>query len=322
MKAIVIEKPHHIRVENVNYPTFESGKTILQVLACGVCGTDYKIYSGETEAVYPVIPGHEIVGIVKKSDSFEKGQFVVVDPNKVCGRCEYCRQGKVNLCTNLKATGVTEPGGFSEALIVEDEQVYPLLKDVPLERAVFSEPVSCILNGIRRIRHLSPEKVLIVGAGSIGVIFAMLLEKMFVAGEIALFEEDEKRAEYAEKNFNMKVSIEKISGMYDLTIECSGSVEGFKTCFEHVGKGGTILQFGVVPKGEKVEISPFEIYKKEIRILGACLNPFTMREAVRIIESGEYEFERLVTDTLTLEEVKNYLETHKKPFMKAMYRNI
>jgi len=120
----------------------------------------------------------------------------------------------------------------------------------------------------------------------------------------------------------MKVSVEKISGMYDLTIECSGSVEGFKTCFEHVGKGGTILQFGVVPKGEKVEISPFEIYKKEIRILGAYLNPFTMREAVRIIESGEYEFERLVTDTLTLEEVKNYLETHKKPFMKAMYRNI
>jgi len=322
MKAIVIEKPHHIRVDDVNYPTFEKGKTILQVLGCGVCGTDYKIYSGETEVVYPVIPGHEIVGIVEKSDSFEKGQLVVVDPNRACGRCEYCRQGRVNLCTNLKATGVTEPGGFSEALIVNDKQIYPLSKDVPLERAVFSEPLSCILNGVRMIKNLSPEKVLIVGAGSVGAIFSMLLEKMFVAGDITLFEKDERRAEYVEKNFNMKVVIERISGMYDLTIECSGSVEGFKTCFEHVGKGGTILQFGVVPKGEKVEISPFEIYKKEIRILGSYLNPFTMREAVRIIESGEFKFEKLVTDVLTLEEVKNYLEAHKKPLMKAIYENI
>jgi len=322
MKAIVIEKPYHIRVDDVDYPTFKKGKTIIKVLGCGVCGTDYKIYSGETDALYPVIPGHEVVGIVEKSDSFEKGQLVVIDPNRACGRCEYCRQGRVNLCTNLRATGVTESGGFSEALTVNDEQVYLISKDVPLERAVFSEPLSCILNGVRMIKNLSPEKVLIVGAGSVGVIFSMLLEKMFVAGDITLFEKDEKRAEYVEKNFNMKVVVGRISGMYDLTIECSGSIEGFKTCFEYVERGGTILQFGVVPKGEKTEISPFGIYKKEIRILGSYLNPFTMREAVRIIETGEFKFEKLVTDVLTLEEVKNYLEAHKKPLMKAIYKNI
>lgn len=322
MKAIVIEKPYHIRVDDVGYPTFKKGKTIIKVLSCGMCGTDYKIYSGETDALYPVIPGHEVVGIVEKSDSFEKGQLVVIDPNRACGRCEYCRQGRVNLCTNLRATGVTESGGFSEALTVNDEQVYPISKDIPLERAVFSEPLSCILNGVRMIKNLSPEKVLIVGAGSVGVIFSMLLEKMFVAGDITLFEKDEKRAEYVEKNFNMKVVVGRISGMYDLTIECSGSIEGFKACFEYVEKGGTILQFGVVPKGEKTEISPFGIYKKEIRILGSYLNPFTMREAVRIIETGEFKFEKLVTDVLTLEEVKNYLEAHKKPLMKAIYKNI
>jgi len=322
MKAIVIEKPYHIRVDDVGYPTFKKGKTIIKVLSCGMCGTDYKIYSGETDALYPVIPGHEVVGIVEKSDSFEKGQLVVIDPNRACGRCEYCRQGRVNLCTNLRATGVTESGGFSEALTVNDEQVYPISKDVPLERAVFSEPLSCILNGVRMIKNLSPEKVLIVGAGSVGVIFSMLLEKMFVAGDITLFEKDEKRAEYVEKNFNMKVVVGRISGMYDLTIECSGSIEGFKACFEYVERGGTILQFGVVPKGEKTEISPFGIYKKEIRILGSYLNPFTMREAVRIIETGEFKFEKLVTDVLTLEEVKNYLEAHKKPLMKAIYKNI
>jgi len=322
MKAIVIEKPYHIRVDDVGYPTFKKGKTIIKVLSCGMCGTDYKIYSGETDALYPVIPGHEVVGIVEKSDSFEKGQLVVIDPNRACGRCEYCRQGRVNLCTNLRATGVTESGGFSEALTVNDEQVYPISKDVPLERAVFSEPLSCILNGVRMIKNLSPEKVLIVGAGSVGVIFSMLLEKMFVAGDITLFEKDEKRAEYVEKNFNMKVVVGRIGGMYDLTIECSGSIEGFKACFEYVERGGTILQFGVVPKGEKTEISPFGIYKKEIRILGSYLNPFTMREAVRIIETGEFKFEKLVTDVLTLEEVKNYLEAHKKPLMKAIYKNI
>lgn len=320
MKAIVIEAPHRIRVDEVDYPIFESGKTILKVLSCGVCGTDYKIYSGETEAIYPIIPGHEIVGIVEKSDSFKKGQLVVVDPNKACGKCKYCRQGKVNLCDNLRATGVTEPGGFSEALIVKDEQIYPISKDVPLERAVFSEPLSCILNGVKMVKGLSPRKVLIVGAGSVGVIFSMLFERMFMAKDITLLEKDEKRAEYVEKSFNVKVVTGGVKELYDLVVECSGSVEGFKICFEKVKKGGTVLQFGVISKGEKVKISPFEIYKKELKILGSYLNPFTMEEAVKIIETGDFKFEKLVTNILNLEEIRNYIEKHKKPLMKAIYK--
>jgi len=319
MKVLLVRKPGEISVEEREVPRKLPGKSLVRVLACGLCGTDYKIFSGETEAVYPVVPGHEIVGVVEESDLFEKGTLVVVDPNRACGTCGFCRKGKPNLCENLKATGVTEDGGFAEYVLVDDTQLYPVERDVPSERTVFAEPLSCVLNGVNMARGEGHERVLVMGAGSVGVIFALLLGKIFVGAEIVLVERDEKRASFVSETFDLRVGRPK--GEYDLAVECSGTVEGFKTCFDHLKSGGTLLVFGVVPKGKAVEISPFSIYKKELKIMGAHLNPFTMKEAVRIVESGEIAFEKLVTERLSLDGIKSYLEEGKRPVLKGVLSN-
>lgn len=126
MKALLIESPGDSEVVDLETPVPGKGQTLVKVLACGICGTDYKIFSGETNANYPVVPGHEIAGVVEKSDAFEKGQMVVIDPNRSCGECSFCRKGMPQFCENLQATGVTEPGGFAEYVLVENSQVYPL----------------------------------------------------------------------------------------------------------------------------------------------------------------------------------------------------
>lgn len=318
MKVLLIEKPGVASVVEKEIPVPGEDQTLVKVLACGICGTDYKIFSGGTNANYPVVPGHEIVGVVERSGVFEKGQMVVIDPNRSCGKCDYCRKGMSQFCENLQATGVTEPGGFAEYVLVENSQVYPV-RNVPAERAVFAEPLSCVLEGVKMVKHGFYDRILVVGAGSIGVIFGLIFKKIFPGAEIVLAEKDEKRAEYVVQTFGLKVDEPK--GEYDLTVECSGTVEGFKTCFEHTGKGGMLLQFSVISKDKMVEISPFEIYRKEMKILGSYLNPFTMKEAVKIIESGEFPFEKLVTDRLDLEGVKEYLSSHKKALMKGIFLN-
>ncbi|MCD6552355.1 mannitol dehydrogenase [Thermotoga sp.] len=316
MKALLIESPGSPKVMDLETPVPGKVQTLVKVLACGICGTDYKIFSGETNANYPIVPGHEITGVVERSDVFEKGQMVVIDPNRSCGECDYCRKGMPQFCEDLQATGVTEPGGFAEYVLVENSQIYPL-KNVPVERAVFAEPLSCVLEGIKMVKHGFFDRILIVGAGSIGVIFGLMFKKIFPGAEIILSEKNEKRAEFVIQTFDLKMDEPK--GEYDLAVECSGTVEGFKACFDHVGKGGTLLQFGVIAKDRTIDVSPFEIYRKEMKILGSYLNPFTMKEAVKIIESGEFLFEKLVTDRLDLNGVKEYLSFHKRALMKGIF---
>lgn len=318
MHALIVDSPGFSRIAEREIPSPGKGQTLVRVIACGLCGTDYKIFSGRTHAEYPIIPGHEITGIVEESEEFEKGQMVVIDPNRPCGRCRFCKSGRPHFCEHLRATGVTESGGFSEYVIVWNTQVYPV-KNVPPERAVFAEPLSCVLNGLRRIKGEFFERVLILGAGSIGMIFGLMLKRILLGAEIVLWDVDETRAEHVSKNFDLKVEPPK--GSYDLTVECSGSVEGFKTCFDFSAFGGVLLQFGVVDKDKKVEVSPYDLYRKELRIQGTYLNPFTMGEAVRIIESGELLFEKLVTDRLDLEGVRNYLQNNRKALVKAVFWN-
>ena len=118
MKALKIEKPFKIFIDDYPTPELMNGYTLLKVSACGLCGTDLKIYRGETEANYPIVPGHEIVGEVVKSDVYTPETKVVVDPNSPCGVCDSCRQGTPHLCESLEATGVTRDGGFAECVLV------------------------------------------------------------------------------------------------------------------------------------------------------------------------------------------------------------
>ncbi|PLV59040.1 alcohol dehydrogenase catalytic domain-containing protein [Thermotoga sp. KOL6] len=316
MKSLFIERPKSAKIVEAEIPSPQKGQALVKVLACGICGTDYKIFSGETEAIYPIVPGHEIVGIVESSEIFERGQMVVIDPNRSCGKCDYCKKGKPNLCENLRATGVTETGGFSEYVLVEENQIYPVEK-IPAERAVFAEPLSCVLHGVKKVKHESFDRILIVGAGAIGTMFGLIFKKIFPGAEIVLVERNSKRAQFVAQTFDLKV--EEPRGFYELTVECSGSIDGFELCFNHLRVGGTLLLFSVISKDKTSKVSPFEIYKKELKILGSYLNPFIMKDAVRMIESNEFPFEKLVTDRVNLEGVKSYLETHKKALMKGVF---
>ncbi|MCW1300755.1 MAG: alcohol dehydrogenase catalytic domain-containing protein [Candidatus Parvarchaeota archaeon] len=322
MKIFLIETPGVYKYTEKAYPVLpDKNESILKVLGCGICGTDPKIYKGETIANYPLIPGHEIMGIIEESSEFEKGQFVTIDPNKACGKCHFCRIGKPNLCQNLEAVGVTRDGGFAEYVKVDNSQIFMLEKSVPVERGIFSEPLSCILNGFERSNFSFVSDVAIIGGGAIGSIFGML-SKRFTIGKVIIFEIAQERRSYIEKDLKIFSSDprEYKGKKFDTVFECSGTTEGLNFARNIIEDGGTIVIFGVTPHGKKSEIEPFDVYKREYNISGSYVNPYTMEKAVKIINSGEFLFEKLASDVVELDKVFEFVTSNKKPFMKAIYK--
>ena len=296
-------------------------ESIIKIAGCGVCGTDPKIYKGEAPARYPLVPGHEVVGIIEESHEFEKGQEVTIDPNKTCGKCHFCREGRPNLCKDLEAFGVTRDGGFAEYAVADNSQIYILDKTVPVERGIFSEPLSCILEGLERSRFSFTSDIAIIGGGAIGSIYGML-SKRFTIGDVVIFETNEERRQYIKEELGIATTDSRgyKGKKYDIVIEASGSRGGVEFAQSIVESGGEIIIFGVNAKSKKAEIEPFDIYRREYSMAGSYINPYTMEKAVKIINSGELAFEKLASDIVKLDEVGDYISEKRKPFMKAVYK--
>ena len=150
MKSAVFYGKHQLKVEEVNLPVVGEHEVLVEVKACGVCGTDVHIYEGD-EGAAPVTPptilGHEFSGIIVETGSevkgFHVGDRVCVAPNCYCGACDFCRNGEVHFCKNMIGYGSTENGGFAEYCVVNESQVYRLGEHTTFEQGAMAEPVAC-----------------------------------------------------------------------------------------------------------------------------------------------------------------------------------
>src|SRR5690606_2059849 len=181
MKAAVIEKPGEISVRDVPAPRPDPGHVVIQVGACGICGTDLHIAAGEfPPSPYPLIPGHEFAGTVTEvgddvHTGIAPGDRVAVDPSLFCGHCRQCRRGRGNLCANWGAIGDTVDGAFAEYVAVPATTCYRLPDTLSFAQGALVEPVSCAVHGVRRLGVAAGERILVIGAGTMGLIMTQLL---------------------------------------------------------------------------------------------------------------------------------------------------
>jgi len=278
----------------------------VRVTSCGICGTDNHIINGESRVTLPVILGHEFGGIVEEIGSevraLRSGDFVAINPNIPCGSCEYCQEGKIHLCKNLIAIGVDVDGGMSDHCVVPESQVYKLPSSFNLSNLPFVEPLSCVLHGLDRIDVKHGEKVLIIGAGTIGLMFIMLIRE--IAGELYVDETVPARLERAITVGGTGNSIDK-SEYFDAVLECSGTIAGLEKAIRSAKRGGRILIFGVTPKGSSISLYPNEVYNKELAILGSYVNPHTFPRSIDLIANKKIYLSELKLKTFAL---KNYVE--------------
>ncbi len=321
MKAAVHYGPGDLRIEERPTPVATGDSVLLRVEACGICGTDRHIHHGEFATTPPVIIGHEYAGTVVEVgpdvEGIAPGDRVALDPNMPCGVCRPCRRGKIHLCENLSAIGVDVDGGFAEYSVAPAAQCYLLPESVTSLEGALTEPLACCLRGIDRAGIVPGDTVAVIGGGAIGQILAQL-SRLAGASRVILSDPIAARREMARASGIDAVinpaDPESLaaSGLAedgaDVVIEAVGSAATTSQAIEWATPGATIVWFGVTPPGIRVPVEPNEIFRKELTIKGARINPFTHSRAVALLGSGRLQVRPLITRSISLDDLPAVLD--------------
>lgn len=326
MKAAQFNKPHDLQVVDRPLRALSSDEVLVQIAACGVCGTDVHIFAGEAHARPPVILGHEFAGTIIEAGNqvreLRSGDHVAVDPNIACGGCYYCRRGQVNFCENLRALGVDIDGGFAEFAIAPAKQCYKLPEDFPLELGAFAEPLSCCLRGLERAAIQPGQSVAIVGAGNIGLLMLQLARiagagMIFVLDPLASKREIAKQlgvdlALDASRPETVQEIAERTHGGCDIVIECVGKAEAAELALALTKRGSRVVLFGLAAPEAYARLYLQTAFLKELTILSSILNPFTFHRAVDLLAEGKIDLAPFSRNRFALEKIGAALESTRR----------
>lgn len=315
MQAAQVEKPGTIAVRDVPAPEPGPREVLVEVAACGVCGTDLHIADGDfPPAPYPLVPGHEFAGTVVEvgpdvATGIAVGDRVAVDPSRFCGHCSACRSGRGNLCENWGATGDTVDGAFAELVSVPAETCHRLPDHLDFEQGALVEPLSCAVHGMRRLGVEAGETVLVVGAGTMGLLLGQLLTR--AGARVTAVDREPSKAELAQAFGAVEgfTSLDEVGGRrFDAVVDATGVPAAIERSFGTVRRGGRFLVFGVAPPEATVALSPFRIYNDEITVVGSMAVLHSFGAALDLIASGSVRTDGLVSHRLPLAEFPKALD--------------
>jgi 2-desacetyl-2-hydroxyethyl bacteriochlorophyllide A dehydrogenase len=312
MKAIQIIQPGKYRLVEKPTPVPGTGDVLIKIAVTGICGTDIHIFNGEYEAGYPIIPGHEFSGTVVKVGNgvkyFKPGDRVTADPNIPCRRCPPCKRGYFNQCENLEAVGVTRDGAFAEYVVVPEQVVFSIDK-IPFQDAAMIEPLACVMWGLKRVQAQPGDSALVFGAGPMGCLVIQALKCCGVS-PIIVADKVKWRLDIVKElgatdiifvpNTGQLATKLNISG-YQIVVDATGVGQVLEDAFRYVQPRGKIWVFGVVPPTETVRFRPYDVFRKDLSIIGSFAVNQTFHEAIALITSGGIGVKPLISHQIPLE---------------------
>lgn len=328
MKSAVFYGRHDLRIEEHEMPAVGTKDVLIQVKACGVCGTDVHIYEGDkgaAEVTPPAILGHEFSGVVKavgsEVTSCQIGDRVCVDPNCYCGACDPCRNGAAHYCEHMIGYGTTVDGGFAEFCAVNERQVYKLGENTSFEQGAMTEPVACCLHGIDMCGIQPGSQVVVIGGGMIGLLM-LQLAKLEGAAKVALLEPVPAKREVAAGlgadvcmdpiGRDVKAELKKAGFTWvNTVIECVGRPATIQQAIDIAGNKAVVMMFGLTRPDETIAVKPFEIFQKELSLKASYINPYTQKRALDLIDSGRLDVSSMIYGTYGLEKLEEILSSPK-----------
>jgi threonine dehydrogenase-like Zn-dependent dehydrogenase len=319
MKALFLQTIGNLSLSEVEKPLPRSDELLVRIEACGICGTDRHLFLGEFPCQPPVTLGHEFGGIIEAVGSevrdFRPGMRVTGDPNIFCGRCPECHRGRVQLCQNLTAIGIHRNGGFAQYVALPEKQAVALPLTLDPLWGAFCEPLACCLHGVHLADIQPGSSAIVIGGGVIGMLVVQLA-RLAGAAKVILVTRSAAKRKLAESLgatatldpapgdviHRIKAPGGLLPGGADVVFECAGLKETVEQAPHLTAPGGVAMILGVLPKGETVEIEPFDLLFHEVRILTSFINPFTHRRAAELIASGTIAVEKLISRTVGLDE--------------------
>ena len=308
MRAAVVVTPGTLSVESVPDPAPGPLDVVVKPAAVGICGTDLHIMDGEFAPALPIVPGHEfageIVAVGAGVTGYAVGDQVAVDPSLYCGHCYYCKRARGNQCENWNAIGVTVPGAAAEFVAAPMANLFRLPSHLPARDAALIEPLSCAVRGFDVLPRTLADNYLIYGSGTMGLIM-LELAKRAGAASVSIVDLNPERLETA-KRLGCSAAVTSADELeaprgWDVVIDCTGAAAAIRDGLARVGRGGTFLQFGVANHDARVEIEPYQIYRREITVTGSMAVLHSFDRAGEMLAAGVLNPEIFVSHRFPLD---------------------
>jgi 2-desacetyl-2-hydroxyethyl bacteriochlorophyllide A dehydrogenase len=302
-------------LREVDRPIAASDEMVIDVYACGICGSDVHFYAGDAPAP-AVCPGHEIAGCVasgSRHPAFPAGTPVVVEPLRSCGACARCRAGEPNLCPRLRILGAHLPGGFADAVVVPVTSVYPVPADLGLDVAVLAEPLAVAVHGVRLAAPDGGHDALVLGGGTIGLLTAFVAVRAGWRVTIAARHEHQRRAALRLGVARVVDSDRAIvlaaaeTGPPDVVFEAvGGRSDTVDLALRAVRPGGAIVTLGLF--ADPIALHPLRFLAKEVRIVASMMysRPRPVADfvaAIELLSAAREELATLITHHVPLEAI-------------------
>ena len=324
MLAAVFEGNGVLNVKEVPKPRITApDEVLIKVGAASICGSDlHVLHVPPGQYARPgVIMGHEFYGYVEETGGdvtrFKPGDKVVVDNIMKCHTCQYCTSGMDNLCPDAVIYGQLIDGGFAQYCVVKASQLINMPESVPSCLAAQTEPLACVMNGMKKIRVTPADQVLVFGMGPIGLTFVRVL-KLFGVKKLAVCEMSEARrrkaldcgADLALNPSSEDVAAalrEKWGDMCDVVIDAVGAGSVFSQAVHLLKCGGQLLIFGQNANAMS-QVPPAVIVRNELTIKGTYCAHNTFPMAIKLLETPGFELERIISHKVELKDIRHGIE--------------
>ena len=314
MRRAVLDRPEELRIETCDEPVPGPGEAVVEVMRCGICGSDIHSFLGRHPLVtYPVTPGHEFSGVVgavgEGVDDMLVGARVCVEPSLTCGSCMQCASGRYNICSDLKVMGFQAPGAFSELVTVHAEKLHLLPAGVSFDEGALVEPLAVGVHALERSGANASSPVLIIGTGVIGlmVLTAAVSEGIDVIG----IEADDARAQVARSLGAIDVFSPGDKGLSRVTskiqvnqvFECVGTAQTAEMAIRLAPRGATVVLVGVFPGTVPV---PLDLVQDgELDLAGTLMyTAADFERALVIMWKESLNPQDLITHTMPLDDLR------------------
>jgi L-iditol 2-dehydrogenase len=297
--------PGNVGLAQRHQPVPGPGEVLIEVAGAGVCGTDLHIEADEFPSVPPVTMGHEVSGVVAEAgegvDPGWLGARVVSETYfSTCGVCEWCRDGRVNLCPERRSIGSFVDGAFAPRVVVPATNLHRIPDWLDEHAAALAEPLACVCNCLLDPPRVSAgDRVLVTGPGPVGLLAAQVARAL--GGDVLVvgLPEDGFRLDAA-RGLGFETATTAEPGA-DVVIECSGAAGGAATCLEAARRGALYVQVGVF--GKPVTVPLDHVFQKELVMTsGFASTPRSWRRAMALIQQRKIALEPLVSEVARLDD--------------------
>jgi L-idonate 5-dehydrogenase len=298
---------------------------LLRLGAGGICGSDLHYYKEGRVGAFvvrePLVPGHEASGVVDAVGSavtrVKPGQKVAINPSHPCGRCDYCRQGRGNLCRHMFFLGSASvfphaQGMFRERFVMGEAQLTPITEpDISLGEIACAEPLSIGLHAIHRAGPVLGETVLVTGAGTIGCM-SVMAARLAGAAQVIVCDINDRALEIArtvgaDRTIRSdQVAPEELADIAEVSIEAAGSAAALGTCLKATRRGGRIIQVGTLPA--ELPFPANSIMQRELDYRGVFRAHLAFDWAVQAIRTRRVDVRPLISAQLPLARAKEAFE--------------